>query len=283
MTWRPAHYVTDDCWTVAYRRAGSGPPLLLLHATLSSSAQLRPLAVRLARRFTVVAVDRRGSGASQPPAGTLPAAIDVAVHLDDLAAILEREQLGPVLAVGHSYGGCLALELAARRPRLVAAAWAFEPPYAPAGPSAVRAALAEVGRRTMAAGERGGPARAAEAFLAAVAGQAALAALSPAQVARLRSSGRSALADASLLGLDASGLARIRCPVGLAGGNSSPPFYAQLLSALAATIGTARIQRIDGAGHAAAISHPLAVAAAVEAFADLDGWAGRLPGSQADG
>lgn len=283
MTWRPAHYVTDDGWTVAYRRAGSGPPLLLLHATLSSSAHLRPLAVRLARRFTVVAVDRRGSGASQPPAGTLPAAIDVAVHLDDLAAILEREQLGPVLAVGHSYGGCLALELAARRPRLVAAAWAFEPPYAPAGPSAVRAALAEVGRRTMAAGERGGPARAAEAFLAAVAGQAALAALSPAQVARLRSSGRSALADASLLGLDASGLARIRCPVGLAGGNSSPPFYAQLLSALAATIGTARIQRIDGAGHAAAISHPLAVAAAVEAFADLDGWAGRLPGSQADG
>lgn len=283
MTWRPAHYVTDDGWTVTYRRAGSGPPLLLLHATLSSSAQLRPLAVRLARRFTVVAVDRRGSGASQPPAGTLPAAIDVAVHLDDLAAILEREQLGPVLAVGHSYGGCLALELAARRPRLVAAAWAFEPPYAPAGPSAVRAALAEVGRRTMAAGERGGPARAAEAFLAAVAGQAALAALSPAQVARLRSSGRSALADASLLGLDASGLARIRCPVGLAGGNSSPPFYAQLLSALAATIGTARIQRIDGAGHAAAISHPLAVAAAVEAFADLDGWAGRLPGSQADG
>lgn len=283
MTWRPAHYVADDSWTVAYRRTGSGPPLLLLHATLSSSAQLRPLADRLARRFTIVAVDRRGSGASQPPAGALPTAIDVAVHLDDLAAILDREQLGPVLAVGHSYGGCLALELAARRPKLVAAAWAFEPPYAPVGPSAIRAALAEVGRRTMAAGERGGAARAAEVFLAAVAGQPALGALSPPQVARLRSSGHSALADASLLGLDGSGLARIRCPVGLAGGNASPPFYDQLLSALAATIGTARVERIDGVGHAAPISHPLAVAAAVEEFADLVGWAGRSPRTRADG
>lgn len=283
MIWQPSHYVADDGWTVAYRRAGTGPPLLLLHATLSSSSQLQPLADRLARRFTVVAVDRRGSGASQPPAGTLPAAIDVAVHLDDLAAILVREQLGPVLAVGHSYGGCLALELAARRSRLVAAVWAFEPPYAPAGPLAVRAALAEVGRRTMVAGERGGPARAAEVFFAAVAGQAALAALSPTELARLRSFGRSALADASLLGLDSGGLARIGCPVGLSGGSSGPPFYAQLLTELAATVRTARIERIDGAGHAAPISHPLAVAAAIEEFADLGGWAARSVGTRTDG
>lgn len=267
MTWLPGHHVTDDGWTVVYRRAGAGPPLLLLPATLLSSAQLQPMADRLARRFTVVAVDRRGSGESLPPAGTPPGVIDVAVHLDDLAAILDRERLGPVLAVGHSYGGCVALELAARRPSLVAGVWAFEPPYAPVGPRSVRAAMVEVGRRTTAAGDRDGPAAAAEVFLAAVAGRGALTALSPTALERLRLTGRSALADAPLLGLDASGLARIRCPVTLAGGSSSPPFYAQLLSALARTIRGARIERIDGVDHAAPVSHPLAIAAAVEAFA----------------
>lgn len=272
MTWLPRRHVTDDGWTVVYRRSGDGPPLLLLHATLSSSAQLEPLADRLARRFTVIAVDRRGSGETRPPAAVPPGAIDVAVHLDDLAAILESERLGPVLAVGHSYGGCLALELAARRPKLVAGAWVFEPPYGPIGPPSVRAALADIGRRTMKAGDRGGPAAAAEAFLAEVVGREAVAALSTTVLEQVRLSGRSALADAPLLGLDPNGLARVRCPVSLAGGTLSPPFYAQLLTALARMIRGASIDRIGGAGHVAPIGSPCTIAAAVEAFAVRCGW-----------
>lgn len=272
MTGALRRHVTGDGWAVAYRRSGDGPPLLLLHATLSSSAQLRPLADRLVTRFTVVAVDRRGSGESRPPESVPPQPIDVAVHVEDLTAILESERLGPVLVVGHSYGGCLALELAARRPDLVAGAWVFEPPYGPIGPPSVRAALADVGRRTIAAGDEGGTGAAAEAFLAEVAGHKSVALLSPAALQQVRSSGRSALADATLLGLDPDGLARIRCPVSLAGGTSSPPFYAQLLTALAETIRGAATERIDGAGHAAPISNPDKVATAVEAFAIKCGW-----------
>ncbi len=272
MTGALGRHVAGGGWTIAYRRSGDGPTLLLLHATLSSSARLQPLADRLATRFTVVAVDRRGSGESRPPASVPSEPIDVAVHVDDLAAILQTERLGPALVVGHSYGGCLALEFAARRPDLVAGAWAFEPPYGPIGPAWVAATLADVGRRTIAARDGEGTAAAAEAFLAAVAGQEAVASLSTYARQQVRSFGHAAIADATLLGLDSRGLARIRCPVSLAGGTSSPTFYAQLLAALARAIRDARIEHIDGAGHAAPISQPARVAAAVEAFAIRCGW-----------
>lgn len=276
-------HVTDDGWVVAYRRSGDGPPLLLLHATLSSSAQLQPLAHRLAMRFTVVSVDRRGSGESRAPESVSPQAIDVAVHIDDLAAILESERLGPVLAVGHSYGGCVALELAARRPSVVAGAWVYEPPYGPVGPPAVAAALADVGRQTMMAAERGGTEAAAEVFLDGVAGKDTVASLSPAALQQVRSSGHAATADAGLAGLDPGGLARIRCPVTLAGGTSSPPFYAQLLVALATRIPGASIERLEGARHGMPISHPDIVAAAVEAFATQCGWTDDSRGNPAHG
>ncbi len=118
--------------TIHYQREGDGPPLLLLHATLSSSRQLRALASELAERFSVVSVDRRGSGMSASAARAVP--IDVATHIDDLVALARAEALGPAVVVGHSYGACVALELAARQPALVAAVFAYEPPYGPLAP-----------------------------------------------------------------------------------------------------------------------------------------------------
>ena len=60
-------FLERDGWALAYHRTGEGPPLLLLHATLSSSRQLQSLANRLAASYPVIAVDRRGSGESRPP------------------------------------------------------------------------------------------------------------------------------------------------------------------------------------------------------------------------
>lgn len=267
MSLAAVRFLEREGWSVAYRRAGDGPPILLLHATLSSSAQLQALAERLAAAHTVVAVDRRGSGESRPPEGLAPGPIDVAVHVADLEAILAAERLGPVVAAGHSYGGCLALELAARRPGLVAGAWAYEPPYAPAGPPAIRAALVEVGRRTAAAGRTGSPGDAAETFLAAVAGDGAVDGLSPGARQRVRRADRAALADAALLGLEPDGLARIRCPVVVATGTASEPVYAAIAGGLVARIPAAGRASIEGAGHGAPISHPAVVGAAIAAFA----------------
>ena len=51
------------------RRAGDGPPLLLLHGYPQSHVMWHKLAPALARRFTVVAADLRGYGRSAKPPG----------------------------------------------------------------------------------------------------------------------------------------------------------------------------------------------------------------------
>ena len=302
-------YRNDDDWAqlrrlrlpdvvLAYRRTGDGPPLVLLHGTLSCATHLRRLAARLATEFTVVAIDRRGSGDTELPSvgppvpaeplsptdarptsgrSSAPAApvespapgpIDVAVHIADVSAVLAAEKLGTALFVGHSYGGCLALEVAARRPELTAGVWAYEPPYAPVGGPAVRAALAALSQRTAAAARRGGPAAAAEVFLTAVAGAEALGRLAPAALSRVRVAGSGAIADAALLGLEPDGLARIEAPVEIALGGASDPIYAELADALATRIADATIARLPGCRHDAPMTDPDAIAAAIRRFAE---------------
>ena len=270
----------DDAWgnvrrlslsdvALAYRRIGAGPPLVLLHGTLSSGAQLRRLATRLATDFTVVAVDRRGSGdtALQSPGAPVAGPIDVAVHIADVAAVVAAERLGPAVFVGHSYGGCLALEIAARRPELVAAVWAYEPPYAPVGGVEARAVLATVSRDTAAAARRAGPAAAAEAFLAGVAGAEMLQRLAPSALARVRAAGTGAIADAALLGLEPDGLVRIVASVEIALGGASDPIYVELADALAARIADATLATLPGCRHDAPMTDPDTIALAIHQFA----------------
>jgi pimeloyl-ACP methyl ester carboxylesterase len=254
---------TGEAGQVAHAAVGEGPPLVLLHATLSSSRELRALAGRLAAAFRVTSVDRRGSGASALPPSVPPGPIDVAVHVDDLVALIEAERLAPVTLVGHSYGGCIALELAARHPRLVARVWAYEPPYAPVGPAATHALLDAVSRRTAEAFEASGLGAAAETFLASVAGEGAVAALSPQARERIRAQGVAAVADAGLLGLDPEGLMGIECPVTIATGTASWPAYAGVAEGLVGRIPGAIHSRIEGADHMAPLTRPETIATAV--------------------
>jgi haloacetate dehalogenase len=55
--------------TIRTLRAGSGPPLLLLHGYPETHASWHKIAGRLAERFTVVLTDLRGYGDSSKPAG----------------------------------------------------------------------------------------------------------------------------------------------------------------------------------------------------------------------
>src|SRR5829696_169422 len=54
--------------TIFLRRAGSGPPLLLLHGFPQTHLMWRRIAPNLARDFTVVCADLRGHGHSGCPA-----------------------------------------------------------------------------------------------------------------------------------------------------------------------------------------------------------------------
>lgn len=247
-------------------RRGEGPPLLLLHATLSDSRQLRALATRLAEHSTVVSVDRRGSGKSalQEPA----APIDVAAHVEDLVRVMIEESLDSAAVVGHSYGGCVALELASRRPELVRGVFAYEPPYAQVASRPVRGGIEEIGRRTIAARDRGDLGAAAMTFLEGVSGADVVAALGPGARARVEGAGQGAVSDATLLGMDPDGLASISCPVRITTGEASAPTYVEIAEALAARIPNARHTRLPGLEHMAPVLRPDTIAAAILEFLD---------------
>ena len=100
--------------TYEWGRHGA-PALVCLHGVTSHGLRFRRLAEeRLAGRFRVVAPDLRGHGRSEwePP-------WDLDTHVDDLTETLDALGLERVVVAGHSFGGRLALELAARAPERV--------------------------------------------------------------------------------------------------------------------------------------------------------------------
>jgi pimeloyl-ACP methyl ester carboxylesterase len=101
---------------VAYERAGSGPPLLLLHGAAGDGREWTPQLESLADELTVIAWDEPGAGRSADP----PEGLTLAGYADCLAGLIEGVATGPAHVAGLSWGGTLALELHRRHPALVA-------------------------------------------------------------------------------------------------------------------------------------------------------------------
>jgi 3-oxoadipate enol-lactonase len=95
---------------IAYRRAGSGHPLVLLHPLALSSAVWGAFADRLAGSFDVIAADARGHGASGWDGE--PFGIDDLG--DDVAALLDGLGLDSAHVAGLSMGGSTAVNFAGR-------------------------------------------------------------------------------------------------------------------------------------------------------------------------
>ncbi len=99
---------------VAYRRAGAGPPLVLLHGGLADSREWRRQLEGLADELTVVAWDAPGCGGSSDP----PETFRLPDYADCLAAFIKALDLGRPHVGGLSWGGGLALELYRRHPEV---------------------------------------------------------------------------------------------------------------------------------------------------------------------
>ncbi|TDO52964.1 pimeloyl-ACP methyl ester carboxylesterase [Kribbella sp. VKM Ac-2571] len=104
------------------RDAGTGDPLLLVHGWGGDSRAWSGLGFEDRR---VIAVDLRGHGRSP----VLRHGYRPADYAADLAALVERLGLRPVVAIGHSMGGQIVAELALERPDLVAAVVVIDPAY----------------------------------------------------------------------------------------------------------------------------------------------------------
>src|SRR6476469_4011937 len=97
---------------LSYLRAGSGPPLLLLHGIANNCQTWADVIPRLAQSHTVIAPDLLGHGESDKPRGDYSIAA-YANGLRDLTSVLDIEQ---ATVVGHSLGGGIALQFAYQFP-----------------------------------------------------------------------------------------------------------------------------------------------------------------------
>jgi pimeloyl-ACP methyl ester carboxylesterase len=97
---------------VAYRMAGEGPAILLIHGITSSSETWDRVFDILAREHTVIAPDLIGHGESAKPRGDYSMGA-YASGLRDLCAALDVDS---ATFVGHSLGGGIAMQMAYQFP-----------------------------------------------------------------------------------------------------------------------------------------------------------------------
>ena len=97
---------------VAYRCAGSGPAIVLVHGITSTSATWAQVMPYLAARFTVIAPDLIGHGESAKPRGDYSLGA-YASGVRDLMVALGYES---ATFVGHSLGGGVVMQLAYQFP-----------------------------------------------------------------------------------------------------------------------------------------------------------------------
>ena len=262
------HVDRPDGTRIAYRRFDATAPdaaerpalqrpdfdaILLLHATLSNGRQLQPLARLLAEQTPVLVPDRRGSGASSL---VRPGPVPLDEQVADALALLDAERVERAGVVGHSFGGLLALAIAAAAPQRVAEVVAYEPPLVQALSAGELGEMGGLVPRIVAAYAAGGAPAAAEVFLRAIGSSAMLDGLPAAQRSALLARGDSVIADLGFLDRAAFDASRIVCPVTIVTGEASEPFYAAIAAALTKAIAAAGHREIPGARHDAPITQP---------------------------
>jgi pimeloyl-ACP methyl ester carboxylesterase len=101
--------------TLAYEATGTGdPPFVFVHGWTCNHTHFAPQVAHFGRRHRVVAVDLRGHGASDAPEQEYT----VSGFADDVAWLCEQVGVSRPILVGHSMGGTVVLDVAARYPEL---------------------------------------------------------------------------------------------------------------------------------------------------------------------
>jgi pimeloyl-ACP methyl ester carboxylesterase len=225
--------------------------IVLVHGTMDESGSYRRVMDRLGA-WNLVSYDRRGWGRS---AKLGPASLKA--HVEDLTEILVAH--GPAVLAGHSFGGTVALTVAAQRPDLVPAVLAFEPPlpwlpWWPARAPWERTVLDE-GRD---------PQDAAEALMRAVLGDAGWTAMPERIRNQRRAEGPVLVEEMRSLAEDEPSFdpESLACPVIVGAGSASLDHHRLVSRRLADLLPQGVYHELPQAGHPAHVTHP-------ELFAEL--------------
>lgn len=106
------HFIRIGNRRVHYRKAGTGPTLLMIHQSPRSSAEYEPLMEEWAQYFTCIAPDTPGFGQSDP----LPGTPEIADFSDALVALLDALGIDKTAAYGFHSGGIILVNAAKLHP-----------------------------------------------------------------------------------------------------------------------------------------------------------------------
>lgn len=246
---------------IYYELTGGGEPLALIHGSWADATNWELVLPGLAQGFRVLTYDRRGYSRSERP----DTAWSIDDDGDDLAELLETLQLSPAHVATISYGGNIALRLAARRPELFRTLSCHEPPLfdvlddSESEQMLARSAptLATVGRR-IAVGDDEGAARqfTEEIMLGPGAWEHALPAETKANMVANAPPFLVQLEDPDASTVDRDALTRLQVPVRLTVGTESPPIHVRVVDRLLELLPDATREVIDGEGHIPHMTSP---------------------------
>ena len=103
-------------YEIAYRRCGTGVPVLLVHGVASHSFLWVDIMQRLAGHYDLIATDLLGCGESEKPKDK---DYSIDVQSDLLIELIENLGLNKVHLVGHDVGGGVVQLMAVKRPDLL--------------------------------------------------------------------------------------------------------------------------------------------------------------------
>lgn len=239
---------------LSYDVAGTGPPLLLLHAGVADRHMWDDVVVPLSALFTVVTPDLRGFGRS-------PLDEDPYSHADDVAAVLAQLGVDRAAVAGSSFGALVALQLAHAAPQLVNALVLAAPPL-PGWPWS--STMTGFWADEDAALERGDLDAAVEANVALWAGA------DPAVRARVRRMQRRTfelqVGSPAQARDDPVDPAAVTAPTLVVVGSADLPDFDGIADHLVATMGDATKLVVDGAGHLVPLERPAEFAGIVAGF-----------------
>ena len=245
-----------------YESTGDGEPLVLAHGSWGDHHNWDLIVPELAKRFRVLAYDRRGHSDSERPATQGSFDEDA----DDLAALIKELGIAPAYVVGNSGGSIIALKCAIRHPEVIRALVLHEPPAVKLldGRPEFADALAGFDSRIKPVAEllsRQEWEEAAKLFAntLAIGPDAWDTTMTPefrATFIRNAPTFWDELHDADGLNLDLEKLSVFPRPVLLTAGNASAPFFAAVAETIATAVPAVSYELLDGADHVPHISAP---------------------------
>ena len=110
-------FVQVGGYQLHYAEAGKGPPVILIPGSFCTYRTWNSVIPRLSPRFRVLALDYLGTGDSDKPRSGFGYTVEEQADL--IAEMISTLRLGKTHLVGASYGGAIALNMAARHPKVV--------------------------------------------------------------------------------------------------------------------------------------------------------------------